>query len=182
MTRWRALVTVCVWLVLSVSLAATDAAPGGARPGRHRRGRFGGDPGDGRPRRTRSSTSGGPGRGRCAALYAVAIRGSTRCALNCTTRGGLVRPSSAELLSISSMIGCSPTVTSTAPRILPRRWRRSPRPCVISSQPTDARPLPCASWTASSPISSRCERGDDADERRSTSRRRRALLVAFSTR
>lgn len=27
MTRWRALVTVCVWLVLSVSLAATNARP-----------------------------------------------------------------------------------------------------------------------------------------------------------
>ena len=28
MTRWRALGTVCVWLVVSVSLAATDARPG----------------------------------------------------------------------------------------------------------------------------------------------------------
>ncbi|MDX6284519.1 MAG: hypothetical protein QOG53_4, partial [Frankiales bacterium] len=28
MTRWRALVTVCVWLVVSVSLAATNARPG----------------------------------------------------------------------------------------------------------------------------------------------------------
>ena len=27
MTRWRALVTVCVWLVVSVSLAATNARP-----------------------------------------------------------------------------------------------------------------------------------------------------------
>ena len=27
MTRWRALVTMCVWLVLSVSLAATNARP-----------------------------------------------------------------------------------------------------------------------------------------------------------
>ena len=27
MTRWRALVTLCVWLVLSVSLAATNARP-----------------------------------------------------------------------------------------------------------------------------------------------------------
>ena len=40
--------SMCASGLVSVSLAATNA-PGGSRIGRHRRGRFGGDPGDGRP-------------------------------------------------------------------------------------------------------------------------------------